>query len=258
MNNWIPVSKTNHAHATWIKRQNFTFAESMQTVPILMAELNKLIPQYVMAFLKNNDTVSIVAVLGLGADKNLYLGGAGEWLAEYTPARLRAYPFALLPNNEGEKILCISESHLTQSLDAHRMFNGDALDESVSEYLNLLNLCEQNQLITQAACNLLDAVGIIEPWRITLKDAKDESTSTEIQGLYRINEDKLNELDSTQFLTLRSNGALALAYAQLFSISQLDQIGKRAEYFSQQLSTKKTAHLDSIFGENETISFSNL
>lgn len=48
-------------------------------------------------------------------------------------------------------------------------------------------------------------------------------------GLFRIDEDALNALDTEAFLQLRKMGALPLIYCQLLSIQNLQRLGPLAE-----------------------------
>ena len=92
--------------------------------------------------------------------------------------------------------------------------------------------CEQQRIATARACAALAKQELIEPWPVTLANNETvESVGKKtVQGLYRINESVLNALNGDALAELRKSGALALAYAQLLSITQLQQLPKRAQW----------------------------
>ena len=62
-------------------------------VPVLLAELSKLLPHYALGFIRQGESYQPVAIVGVR--ENAYLAPDGRWFAPYVPAQLRGYPFAL-------------------------------------------------------------------------------------------------------------------------------------------------------------------
>jgi hypothetical protein len=50
-----------------------------------------------------------VAVQGLAPGQNLFVAPDGRWLAAYTPAAYRGYPFQLAHAENGQQVLCFDE-----------------------------------------------------------------------------------------------------------------------------------------------------
>lgn len=66
-------------------------------VNILLAELPRLLPHYLLGFtLDAQGAAQPVALLGLAEGNNLYLHPDGRWLADYVPAAPHGYSFALV------------------------------------------------------------------------------------------------------------------------------------------------------------------
>ena len=239
MHSWTAVSRTEHANCHWQPRQGFEFAAEKQVVPVMLAELTKLLPHYVLGFVKNeNEAYQAVALIGLGGERNLYITASFKWLCSYVPAMLRAYPFALIKDanqkdgNE-QAILCIDELCITDDEACPRLFKDDGeLEDKVAEVLNFTTKCEQNRQVTTAASADLTEAGVIESWPISL-ERDDGEEPLKVNGLHRINETALNALNADELANLRDSGALALAYAQLFSMGQLEQLTQRAEYHAR-------------------------
>lgn len=258
MQSWIAISRNEHANSHWRPRHGFEFAAEQQVIPVVIAELAKLIPHYPLGFVKTeNDTYQAGALVGLGGKRNLYITQDSKWLCRYVPALLRAYPFALHKDAKNEDasdttILCIDEAYVSDDEALPRLFNKDGeLAEGAAEKLNFLSQCEQNRQLTTTATAALAAAGIIEPWLISIGRGEGEEPLT-IDGMHRINEEALNQLDAERLANLRASGALALAYAQLYSMAQMEQLTERAEYLAGANKKTQPEELDELFSNEDS------
>ncbi len=253
MATWKPVSRKDHFTSHWKARNGFQFFVGQHVVPVMLAELAKLLPHYVIGFVKNDsDVYETVALVGLGGERNVYTNQDSKWLCGYVPAHLRGYPFSLLNDAGGNKILCIEESFLSDDEALPRLFREDGeLDSRVSEIVDFLKHCALNREQTGTAVAALAAAGVIEPWPVSIhRDGNREPLT--INGLHRIDEEKLNSLDADILADLREIGALALAYAQLFSIAQIDQLTLRAEHLGKAHKTASSSKgLDNLFSNED-------
>ncbi|MFT4812826.1 MAG: hypothetical protein ACI9WR_000123 [Paracoccaceae bacterium] len=260
MTNYVVLSTTDHGAAHWLARSGYNFAKGQQVSPVFLAELGKLLPQYALGFIKNEDGFQAVVLTGLGEERNVYLGADGLWLSQYVPAKLRGYPFALIDRGDGEKVLCIEETHLLENQEAEHLNSLPLFDEKseltheAAKLLNFLNFCEHNRVLTDTACLKLADAGLIEPWVIELIRGEEE-VPTEVRGVYRINEELLNTLDAQVIGVLREGGALSLAYAQLFSMSQIEQLNLRDKYQDQQIKSAPQNETNGILEDSGNISF---
>lgn len=253
MTTWTAVSRNEHSSSHWKPRHGFEFFAEKQVVPIMLAELSKLLPHYAMGFVKNDDDeYEAIALIGLGGERNLYINKDSQWLCSYVPAHLRGYPFALLNDTSGEKILCIEGSHLSDNETLPRLFREEGeLYSRVSEILGFLKQCELNRQQTEVAVAALASAGLIESWPLSIGRGEGEEPLT-VNGLHRINEKELNLLDADRLAELRKTGALALAYAQLFSIAQIDQLTLRAEHLAKASKTALSSKgLDNLFSSED-------
>jgi hypothetical protein len=255
---FIPVSRTNHANKHYIPRRGYSFAAGQQAVPILLAELGELMPHYALGFIQQDNTYQPVVLTGLGGGRNLYVNHDGKWLATYVPAFLRSHPFRLLTAENKQQVLCIQDDHLVDASQGQPMFDAEGNPaKPVQDTLNFLHECEKNQRMTQSACAALNKAGVIEKWPLRMKQAEGQE-SIQVDGLYRVSEKTLNGLDAETFAGLRSNGALALAYAQLFSINQVSQLTERAKYQARQQTKRQQPNIEELFGDDDILSFDNI
>lgn len=263
MTRWTAVSPQQHATARWRPRKGFDFARPLQVVDILIPELSKLLPHYVLAFINREEGFQPVALLGVGGDRNLYVDADGKWLGRYVPAALRGYPFSLAPRDDGEKILCLNEDYLVmegaEGGNSQPLFDGEGkLAEPAASTLNFLNECDQARAGTAAATQSLADADLFQPWPLKVNRGEDQEPLT-LEGLFHINEQRLNELDAETFAGLRRAGALLLAYSQLLSMAQTEQLAQRAEHLGAQARARSaTDDLSSLFDDGGSLSFDNL
>jgi hypothetical protein len=210
-----------------------------------------------LGFVKQGEDYQLVSLVGLEKDRNLYVDLKGRWLSEYVPATLRCYPFILADHkeNEEEKVLCIDQDCLTEDTDAPRLFKDDGeQDENFTEVFNFLIRCNQDRVATQAASNALAGAEVIEAWPLNVQKDGEEGVTT-VEGLYRINEAKMNSLVAAEFAGLRETGAFSVAYAQLFSMPQLRQLYRRHKFLAlQQSQLDNNQEVSDSFPENESLS----
>lgn len=254
MTTWTPISRNDHSLSHWRPRHGFEFFAKKQIVPIMLAELSKLLPHYAMGFVKNDDGVyEAIALIGLGGEKNLYTNVDGQWLCSYTPAHLRSYPFAFLNDTGRKRVLCIEESFLSDDEALPRLFREDGgLDSHIMEIVDFLKQCDLNLQQTKKAVSALASARLIEPWPLTIGRGEGEEP-LKINGLHRVDEKALNLLNADSFSELRITGALSLAYAQLFSMAQLNQLTIRAEHLAKVNRTvSRTQELNNLFGNEDS------
>jgi hypothetical protein len=252
MTEWVAVSRTKHAGKHWLPRNGFDFAAARQVVPVSIAEVAKLLPHYAIGFVKLADeSFQPVVLLGLGGERNLYVAPDSKWLCSYIPAELQAYPFSMVTGEEGQQILCISSSALSDDPKLPRLITEEGeLDNAALERFNFLAQHQSSKLVTENATAALAEVSVLEEWNISIN--RQDGEPLNVHGLYRISESALNALSENQFAALRQTGALILAYAQIFSMAQLGQLIQRAEYLVKAASQISNVQgLDTLFGQQD-------
>lgn len=224
MPSFIPVSRDNHAGKRWLRHTSYGFAADRALIPLVAAELTKAAPAMPIAFIEENAALHLVAVMSLKSGKNQFVAADGRWLGAYIPAAMRSYPFALLhPEGVQEPIMCIdTDSDLI--VDAGTPGAEPFFDEEgapalpLKNVLDFLGQVEANRAATSRAVTALAAADVLTPWPLQVTTPAGQQTVT---GLQRVDEARLNALDSEGFLGLRAVGGLGVAYAQMLSVNQL-------------------------------------
>ena len=253
MPQWTVISKSRHAQANYHPRNGYHHAREQLVASVLLAELPKLIQHFVLGFVPSGERFTAVALLGIQQGQNLYVHPDGRWLGSYVPASVRGYPFNLLPDDQGQRVLCIDAEQLTQNTDAGEPLfdpNGEPT-EGVAKQLDFHQQCEADRQRTQKAMDALQQAGVLEPWPLAIPREEGQAP-IQVEGLYRIDEKALNTLDADTYATLQG-APMALAHAQLFAAHQVHQLTQRAAFHGNLADKGATEEpdIESLFGDDD-------
>ena len=90
----------------------FAFARKAHSLVLTAVEFNEACKEYAIVFTRSPvGKVVPVAMLGLRAGENLFVGDDGRWDARYVPAFVRRYPFVLAQApGEQQLAVCVDEA----------------------------------------------------------------------------------------------------------------------------------------------------
>lgn len=233
MPKFVAVSRERHAEKSWRRFQSYAFAAQTRIAALVAAEIPKAALALPLGFVQQEQGYLPIALLDLHTGQNVYVNAEGRWLAGYIPSVFRGYPFQLLRTEDQQWVLCIDEdSGLLVDDPSEQPFFTDAGEpaETVRQVLDFLQQIEQNRQATQQICSVLQRHDLIQPWPITLKEAEQER---KVEGVFRVDEDRLKGLGGEILAELNAVGALPLAYCQLLSMQHLPTLGKLVELKTQ-------------------------
>ena len=215
------------ADKAWKRQAGYAFAAQANILPIVMAELAKLVPTLPLGFVQTEGGFQLMGITALQPGTNLFIAPDSRWLGGYVPAALRGYPFCLVkPPDHEASILCFDESSglLVEAGQGEAFFDeAGTPSQALKDILDFLAQTDRNRVVTQTAVDAVQAAGLIQPWPLNVQNG---DKTVAVEGLYRIDETVLNALDAATLHGLRDKGALALAYAQLLSMNQLSVLEK--------------------------------
>jgi SapC len=220
----VPVNRERHAKTRIREIQGFGFAAKFHIAYVTMHEFSRAAAVYPIVFVEDKDSFRPVALLGLDAGENLFVGADGKWGAAYVPAIIRRYPFALAgTGNEGQYTICLDEgSDLVSTTDGSPLFDDKGeptqVIENVKRYLSELQQMDQ---LTQQFAAWLKENNMFTPLNMRVRD---QDKVKNIAGCYVVNEERLNNLSDEKFLELRSKRFLPAIYAQLMSLAQVERL----------------------------------
>ncbi len=255
------VSRERHGDKRWSRSKDYFFASQDALAAVTIQELPAAMMSTAIGFSQDKNGFFPVSLQGLMTGRNYFVSMQGKWLTSYVPAQYRTYPFKLGLNADQEAILCIDESSglINNNSEGERFFLDDGSPAEILKevFLSLLKY-EKHQLATRAVCNLLQKYELIQPWELQVnKDGKLSS----VNGLFQIDEAKLNSLPADALFELRNAGALVVAYGQLFSIQLLPHLEKLGQKAVSGIQANHQTSGDlgfSISADSGTLNFDNL
>ncbi|WP_019997744.1 SapC family protein [Aureimonas ureilytica] len=237
-----PLSRERHKGIGWRRFGDYRFAASASFAPLADAELAKAVLHLPLGFVEQAGRWQFVALLGLLPGRNLFVAPDGRWLAGYVPAHLRSYPFRIgRAEGSEDAVFCVDESSgLLVQNGGEALFDGEGqLTQAAAGVWNFMLEVAKGEARLSAACGRLAEAGLIEPWPLALREGE---ATKQVDGLFRINEGKLNELGDEAFTALRRTGALPVAYAQLFSMGHFEKLGELSDAHAQAAASAQAAH----------------
>lgn len=227
----VPLDKQKHAALGLHKDLGFAWSAEINAVFINAAEFFKAALDYPIAFVREPKSGEFLpmAILGLKARQNLYVDSLGRWRPHtYLPAYFRRYPFCIaeLPAKEGEaapqRLVCVQEDALTK--DSPQLLftaNGEATPawEPIHKLLEAMEAARQQ---TRVLTRRLEALGLLVPFDAVAMPKQGERSR--LQGLFRVDEEKLAEIQAKDFKTLTKKGELRAIYAHLLSLENFARL----------------------------------
>jgi len=126
-------------------------------------------------------------------------------------------------------VLCVDEDSgliVDPGEAAERFYEPDgSLSATVQGVFENLQHIEADRIRTTLAVAALQQADVIKPWPLIIPVGEQK---VQVDGLYCVNEAALNALDDASFIKLRKAPALAGAYFQMQSMTQIHMLGQMA------------------------------
>jgi hypothetical protein len=225
----VPVSAQRHADASVEAGADYGFSRRVNSVPLMAVEFPHAAAEYAIVFGGTAEAFVPAVILGMRADENLYLTQAGGWQAKYVPAFVRRYPFVFASAQDGKTFtLCIDEAFpgFNREGRGQRLFGEDK--KPTTYVSSVLKFLEQYQLEfrrTQAFCQKLKELGLLEPMRAQAKLGSGQQLA--LTGFMAVSREKLKALPGDKLAELARSDALELLYLHLHSMRNFAAMGER-------------------------------
>ena len=214
-----------------IRENHFSFTAGTNSVLLAGSEFAEASRDYPIVFVgKEGGPFTAAVLVGLADKENLLVDEAGVWEAgTYIPAFIRRYPFVLVGSEDAESLtVCVDESYAGLGEETgEALFSEDGKETeyltNIVEFLRLFN-SEMKRASTFAI--KLSELGILTPKIITVERGGQKYT---LDGLWVVDQTKLNALDDEKTLALVRSGELGLIYAHLVSLNNVARLGKRLD-----------------------------
>ncbi|WNC71065.1 SapC family protein [Thalassotalea psychrophila] len=224
-----PLNKTAHAKTKIKSQANFAHAKGQHLAPVVVHEFSRASAEFPVVFVKNTETGTFqsVVLFGVKPGENLYTE-TDTWEGTYAPAAVTNFPLALVPeNNESDKFMVViaTDNAVVNEEEGNALFEENGEE---SEYLTrrkeALGKYFEHSHITQAFTKELADRDLLIQQNLEIAA---NGEKIQINGLYLVDEKKLNELSDEDYIALRKRGFLAPIYAHLNSMHQMHRLVKK-------------------------------
>jgi hypothetical protein len=221
-----PLHNEKHANIKVQNGINVEFLKTQHLIPVVAHEFARVATEFPMAFVKNNETgqFQAVAMFGLAPGENLFVED-GKWTAGFAPLAVTRYPFGLIKHPEEDQygIVIDEASPLVGEETGNALFE----DGKETEYLArrkeaLVNFIEFSR-VTETFTQYLAEKELLVQQTLTVEI---QGEKKDINGIYLVDERKLNELSDEEYLELRKRGYLAPIFAFLTSTHQVARLAR--------------------------------
>lgn len=226
----VPITQELFGKKRFKRNYTYHIAIDDMVAPLALHELPKAMLHMPLAFAKLQGQLTPVAMQALTRGHNLFVAPDGRWIGKYLPVCYRFQPFALATLDDDRQVLCCDDaSDLLSETDGEPFFD-EQMNRSgaITHILNILGQHANNRKLTLEVCAMLDELGLIAQWPVKLQDEATDKQGV-IAGLFRIDEQALNELPADKLAKVRECGALPLIYCQLLSMQHVPMLGQLSQ-----------------------------
>lgn len=241
----VALQNDKHANLKITESGDYSRYKDQHLVPIITQDFFTLCAEFPLVFVKSSSGEGFVpvAIMGLREGQNLYCQD-GEWQAAVVPVRFNNAPFSMVrmdAESDQLAMLIDEESPMLSETEGTPLFKeGGERSEYLEQKIEFMLNNAQQTVQTENICKLLKDKDLLVTQQLQLQHRQD-SQRYNIDGVYSIDEKKLNALPDEEFLEMRKDGIIPLIYAHLSSLQQLRRISEKqynadkASDFSAQL-----------------------
>ncbi len=151
--------------------------------------------------------------------------GDEKWLSNYVPAIATHYPFALVASEDNPQQFQLGIKDveiLAKNIEGDTLFEQDGTETGyLVKRKNILGQYYENSLITESFVKHLADKDLLteQTLSLTLNNGK-----VDMNGIYLVDQEKLQNLPADDFLMLRSKNYLLPIYAHINSLRQIQKL----------------------------------
>jgi hypothetical protein len=210
------------------------FALSSSALPLTYSEIPEAGRDYPVIFIQNpqTSTFSMLGVLGVEQNENLYAPNLQWENGIYLPAYVRRYPFCMthMPNAPVEQQRIVSiESDYMGGDEGELMF--DAAGQPTERWNGIFNFIQEFEADlerTQEFCSILANYKLLQPYSVQADLT--QGGRVNLDGFFCVDESRLEHLTSDEIRTLIRKGAMRGIYQHLSSLPRFNHLlGRKAQ-----------------------------
>ncbi len=221
--NVVVLNRDTHRDLRLKPQDNLKFAAETNCVPLALVEFGDVAREYPIVFARLPGGLVPVALLGLRDAENLYVTPEGKWDARYVPAFVRRYPFvAVQDNNAPDKLLVCMDDKFPgfNTEEGERLFDENGAEtDFLKNALAFVQGYQNEAQRTAEFCREVEQLGLLN--EMSAMAELNDGRKFRLDGLWVIDEAKLQALSAAAAVDLFRRGWMGLVYAQLLSLGHL-------------------------------------
>ena len=221
--NIMAINAETHADLKVVPARDFAQVKDQNLVTLVVYEFTLCACEYPIIFIKGQETGKFqpAALMGFKQGENYFVKD-NKWRGLYIPGIIATYPFRIVPHPDGGDQLFMAadmNSPLVGTEKGEALFNADKTETpffsqvkaDVSQYY-------QQVMVTENFCKILADMDLFSARDLNVEI---DGEKVSIQGVYLIDDEKLDALSDENFLKLRQQGLLPAIYAHKNSAHQI-------------------------------------
>ena len=207
------------------------FVRDLNAIPISFSEFAKVARDYPIVFTSGDSGASFapVAVLGMTGGENLFVAKSAWADRVYVPAYARRFPFCMArvmkdAVEQPDRLICVEKAYSGEDGEAMFDAKGEPLPKWV-EIERLLSEYETDLERSREMCGILSDYGLFESFNMQATPTK--GAPLQLTGMYRVDETKIEHLNTSQLKNLVKKGVLGRIYAHLLSLENFNDLLER-------------------------------
>ncbi len=205
------------------------FVRDLNAIPISYTEFAKVALDYPIVFTSGDkgETFAPVAVLGMTGGENLFVSNNAWAEKVYVPAYARRFPFCMArvtldKVEQQDRLICVEKEFADDTGEAMFDAKGEPL-QKWKDIEKLLSEYEADLELSREMCGILGDYGLLEPFNMQATLSKG-GAPMQLTGMYRVDEPKIEHLNSSQLKNLVKKGVLGRIYAHLVSLENFTDL----------------------------------
>ena len=229
--NLVLINKEKHKNLKLLAMENFSFANSLKFIPIVVSEAPVIGKDYPIVITAGKNP-SLGVVVALDGD-NLSINREGKWYGAYVPAYLRKYPFSLGVSSDNPKsslMLIDMDSSLLSEEEGEALFDEEGKQSRLfQEKIELVSLYERDRKNSEKIIKIIIDANILESGEIVV--GKGEEKKVLVKGFQAVSRAKLDALSED---IKKDWDALGVTNFIELHLKSLDKISNLFKLASQQ------------------------
>lgn len=228
----MPLTAQRHGAVTIGPRPDPAYGARHNHAVLGLSEIAQAANDYPVVLIKDGETgaFSMAALFGFAPGQNAFVVDGG-WRATWVPGTMLRYPF--YRDEAAPHGLAVDEDCALLGLaGGEALFSGGEPTGFTLRIAEIIGALVEDIVAAQAMARTLVSHALVRPLTLVLTGA--DGHENQIDGLYGISQQALDELDDEAVVALHRAGALRAANVMAASLGQMERVRQLHDHASPQ------------------------